>query len=248
MKIEAVTVCVNYSDFLAWTLPANKHHFERIVVVTDTADRRTRELCEHHHVECVMTDAFYASEKAFDKGAGISAGLARLACTGWVAHLDPDIVLPPRTRDLLARAELDEAAIHGVDRLMCRSFAEWLRYVSRPEIQHGNEIFVAGTAFPLGVRVARLLEDGYVPIGFFQLWHAGATGRRTYPSHGEADRSDMRFARQWPRRHRHLIPEIFAIHLESEEAESMGANWRGRKTREFCPAPETPLPRPKPGY
>jgi hypothetical protein len=48
---------------------------------------------------------------------------------------------------------------------------------------------------------------GYLPLGFFQLWNAGATGIRDYPSHGAADRSDLLFAQRWPRRRRHLLPE-----------------------------------------
>jgi hypothetical protein len=240
MRLEALTVCVNYADFLAWTLPLAKPHFDRLVVVTDTKDRQTRDLCEHHHVEVVATDAFYHSEKAFDKGAGISAGLQRLEGSAWIAHFDADIVLPPRTRELLECAQLDPAAIYGIDRLMCPSFAAWLAYVGRPEVQHSCDTFVQANAFPLGVRIAKMArgdDAGYVPIGFFQLWNAVATGRKTYPGHGEADRSDMRFALQWPRGKRHLIPEIVAIHLESEESEAMGANWRGRKTKPFAPSP-----------
>ena len=40
MVIEAITVCVNYSDFLAWFLLSNAKLFDRLVVVTDTQDRK----------------------------------------------------------------------------------------------------------------------------------------------------------------------------------------------------------------
>jgi hypothetical protein len=72
-----------------------------------------------------------------------------------------------------------------------------------------------------------------VPIGFFQLWNPKGSGVCHYPErHTTAARSDMLFAMQWPRDKRHLLPEIIAIHLESESVE-MGANWQGRKTKPF---------------
>lgn len=236
MKIEAVVVCVNYSDFLCHTLPRNKGHFDRLVVVTDSTDRKTRDICEHYDVQCVITDEFYRDEKAFDKAAGINAGLQKLGLTDWACHMDADILLPPRARQLMERAELDPNDIYGIDRLMCQNFDDFMAYLSAPEIQHSNDIFVKGNAFPLGVRIARLREDGYVPIGFFQLWNAAKTGIKLYPPHGAADRSDMAFARQWRRGNRHLIPEIIGIHLESESCAAMGSNWRGRKTAPFCPS------------
>jgi len=87
-----------------------------------------------------------------------------------------------------------------------------------------------------------------VPIGFFQLWHAGATGIRTYPGHGAVDRSDMSFALQWPRGRRALVPEIVAIHLATDDGREMGANWRGRTTPPFGPVPSAPPPAPRDGY
>jgi hypothetical protein len=244
MKIEAVTVCVEYADFLAHSLPANKHLFDRIVVVTDTRDTATQRLCAYHHVECVQTDAFYLNDHAFNKGRGINEGLARLDRDGWLVHLDADIVLPPRARELLHRIELDPTHIYGIDRLMCRSLDAWLDFLAAPELQHADEVFVQANAFALGVRVAKTDQDGYLPIGFFQLWH-GATGRLHYPDqHGAAARADMMFAQQWRRAERTLIPEIVAIHLESEAAPG-GANWRGRRTRFFG---RQRIPEPKRGY
>ena len=40
MYLEGIIVCVNYSDFLAHTLPYNKTHFDNLIVVTDTKENR----------------------------------------------------------------------------------------------------------------------------------------------------------------------------------------------------------------
>jgi hypothetical protein len=235
MFIEAVTICVNYADFLSHTILWNKSLFNRYVVVTDRRDRRTRDLCEHHHVECVTTDAFYEHERAFCKSGGINAGLQRLSGEHWIAHFDADIVLPPRTRALIEKAELSPDTIYGIDRMMCPSFEAWMCYLAYPEVQHSCDAFIQAEAFPMGVRVAKMREDGWAPIGFFQIWHAGHTGIKKYPDHGMADRSDLAFARQWPRGKRGLIPEIIGIHLASEIGGAMGMNWRGRESRCFGP-------------
>lgn len=233
MKIECVTVSVGYSDFLAWMLLWNKRHFDDMVVVTSTGDQQTQKVCAYHHVRCVQTDAFYAGGQAFNKGAGISAGLAALSCSDWVVHMDSDILLPPRSRDLIQRSQADPCSIYGIDRIMCKSFEDWTAFVSDPELQHTDEVYVTANAFPLGSRVAKTDLDGYVPIGYFQLWNAAATNRKSYPSeHGTSARADMVFAQQWSRNTRHLIPEVVGIHLESEDTPK-GANWRGRTTQPF---------------
>lgn len=246
MFIEAVIVCVNYSDFLAWTLPLAKPHFDRLIVVTDTKDRLTADLCEHHHVECIKTDIFYANGASFNKGAGINEGLKQLSLAGWVCHMDADIALPPRTREVLERVDLDSLSIHGIDRIMCKSFDSWIRYIIKPEVQHSCDIFIQANAFPLGVRVAKLKQSGYVPIGFFQLWNPMRTKNTIYREHTAADRGDMAFALQWDRLHRVLIPEIVGIHLESPMIDGkMGSNWSGRKTPTFGPGVHFSIPKLK---
>src|ERR1700757_431096 len=116
MKLEAVVVCVDYDDFLAHTLPANKALFDQIVVVTTPEDENTQRLCEYHHVRCVPTDVFGVGDGEFRKGAGINVGLSHLKMDGWVAHVDADIVLAPQTRVLLEQTSLDPTMVYGIDR------------------------------------------------------------------------------------------------------------------------------------
>jgi hypothetical protein len=240
MKLEGVIVCVNYSDFLAYTLPLNKLAFDKLVVVTSTKDRATQRLCEYHHVMCVQTDVFYENGASFNKAKGINFGLSFLDKDGWVLHLDGDMVLPPQFRRTLEPLDLDPTYVYGVDRVMCRNFEQWHEFMLRPNLTQQNGIYIHPTVpgMPVGTRIARYgTAGGYVPIGFFQLWNVKASGIDFYPNeHTDAGRSDMLFTEQWPRNKRGFIPEIITIHLESEQLGSMGVNWKGRKTREFGPA------------
>lgn len=235
IKIECVIVCVNYSDFLAHTLPHNKQYFNKLVVVTDTKDLKTKRLCDFYNVECVQTDVFYTDGDKFNKGKGINAGLARLEKDGWVLHLDADIFLPSLTRSILENAHLSGECLYGIDRMMCRNYREWIKFIESPILTHTAWVYVYPTIFEMGVRVAKYKTDGYIPIGFFQLWNPRGSGIYAYPQkHDGAARTDMQFALLWPRSKRGLIPELIAIHLESESYKDMGANWNGRKTKLFA--------------
>ena len=84
---------------------------------------------------------------------------------------------------------------------------------------------------------------GYVPIGFFQLFHGSAWKRYPIVQDGDAEHTDVLHGIRWDRPKRVLLPEIIAIHLESETA-SMGVNWKGRKTRRFGPTEDRARVRP----
>jgi hypothetical protein len=247
MKVSAIIVSVDYGDILAWTLRENRNLFDRLIVITSPKDYRTRRVCEHFHVRCETTSAFYAVGTgvdilAFNKAAGINHGLRCLhedppTPDDWYVQLDADIILPPRTREIMHKADLDPSCVYGIDRMMCMSFNEYIQHACYPYPQHQDQIFVRMDSFPIGVRVARLEPDGdgYVPIGFFQMWNPVQSGVHTYPEyHCSAARSDMLFALGWPRRKRQLIPEIVGIHVEAENVQ-MGYNWSGRKSCAFGP-------------
>jgi len=143
-------------------------------------------------------------------------------------------------------ADLDERNIYGCDRIMVGSWDQWQKlqatgYLDGRQHLHSHAIrFPQG--YPVGTRWASHLT-GYVPIGAFQLWHSSrdlwrGVRIRPYPKrHNEACRTDIQHGLQWDRRHRVLLPEVIAVHLESEPA-AMGTNWKGRKTKRFGPPRE----------
>jgi len=235
-RLEAVTVCVNYADFLEQTLPHNLAHFDHYLVVTSEDDRRTINLCQRLGVECRRTNLLHFDNDPFAKARAIDYGLAYLRRDDWVVHLDADIYLPPTTRNLLASAPLDSNCIYGVDRCDCVGHDAWWKFIDRLAIfqhQHVEGCLTIPPPFPLGARISLPNYGGYVPIGFFQLWNSGRFPHRRYPlQQGSAEHTDVLHAIQWPAANRRLIPEIIAVHLESERC-AMGSNWNGRRTREF---------------
>ncbi len=236
MKLEAVVTCVNYGDFLSYTLPQNKALFDRLVVVTAPEDKLTRRVCEFHNVECLLTDKFRSHWGEFHKGAGINAGLARLEQTGWVMQLDGDIALPPMTRQMIETAALDTSCLYGIDRFMVPSFEAWQKFLACPALQHENGSWLHMNSFPLGTRVWLPHLGGYLPIGFLQMWYGKMPLDRYPEEHKTAARGDIQFAEAWPRHKRHLLAEVVGYHLESQSAPH-GANWSGRTTVTFGPDP-----------
>lgn len=234
MRIKAVTVCVNYADFLAHTLPENLPLVDSLVVVTTPEDAATQRLCRRLSVECIDTREFVHGGAKFNKGRGINHGLMHLPAGGWRLHLDADIVLPPTLRRMLARHPLDRSCIYGADRLNVVGFDAWQKVKRKAQEQFHHYCLVSahdGLA-SIGTRLVHN-ELGWCPIGYFQLWHSSA--RRRYPVNcGAAEHSDVVFAAHWPREKRVKLPEFFVYHLESERA-AMGANWQGRTTRPFGP-------------
>lgn len=250
MYLEGIIVCVNYSDFLAHTLPHNKSHFDNLVVVTDTSDKSTKWLCEYYNVKCIQTDIFYENSDKFNKGAAIDLALKQLDKKGWVLHLDSDIYLPPKTRFILNNLNLDESKIYGADRLMCPNYESWIDFIDNPQKIQEGWVYVHLDAFPVGVRLAEYhSESGWEPLGYFQMWNPKVSGVSNYPTeHGLADRTDVLQAKKWTREKRELLPEIITIHLDSEglNTNQMGKNWQGRKTKLFSRNKNTKLS--KKGY
>ncbi len=246
MNIEAVTVCVGYADFLAETARLNAGLLDRWIIVTSESDEATREVCRRHSLQTFLSEDHHREGGGFAKGRLIERGLQQLSADAWRLHLDADIVLPHRFRQLLEAAHLDPRAIYGCDRIMVRSWEQWQKLQQSGWLAHDFHCRVSPpSGFEIGSRWAHP-DGGYVPIGFFQLWHSSqdqyrGVRIRPYPSrHNDACRTDVQHALQWDRRQRQLVPELLVVHLESEPAR-LGANWAGRTTRPFGPCPPAPV-------
>jgi len=253
MKIEAVTVCVNYSDFLAETIKCNKGLFDRWLIVTDPSDAATREVCRRHNLPTLLSTDGTRHSDTFNKGRMIERGLKHLSADGWRLHLDADMALPFDLRHRLEAADLQHDTIYGIDRVMVKGFEQWQEVIKSGFLQGGHYDYHCRTSFINRLEVGSRWchpQFGYTPIGFFQLWHSSQDEHhgvriKPYPmAHGTACRTDVQHGFQWDRHKRELIPEIIGVHLESEPA-PLGANWNGRKTKLFGPAPGAPK---KPAY
>jgi hypothetical protein len=235
-RVSCVTICVGYSDFLAHTLPLNQHHFDRMVVVTAPWDPETLKVCEYYRVEAIQTNQFMEEAGEFRKAIGINHGLRSLYADpeGWICHMDADIVQPPHFRDSVRNAWLDKSMLYGMDRAEFKSFAEWEDFhrLPEPQVQGGFLIHTMNAGKPIGTRLQFYHTGGYVPIGFFQMWHSGL-GQPEYPEKSSnAGATDAHFGTKWARAKRGMIPEVICYHLESEAA-PMGVNWKARETKPF---------------
>jgi hypothetical protein len=241
IRVEAVTVCVGYGDFLAATAPENAPLLDNWVVITSPDDEETRMVCRKHNIFHILSED-YKRGGPFNKARMINRALDQVGCHDWVLHVDSDIVLPRQFKRLLEWAELDERCIYGADRQRVIGWDEWKafkQYVDRWD-NHTHELgWWFHPKYPMMSRLVSSLH-GYTPIGAFQLWHSSEmiqynSHQRRYPiEHGDAARTDHQFSLQWDRKYRQILPEILLLHLESE-AGVHGANWSGRTTKRFGP-------------
>lgn len=247
MTIEAITICVGYGDFLKETARVNRPLVDDWVVVTSPDDHETRGVCKEMSIRHILSED-HRRGGPFNKARLIQRAIDQIGAHEWVLHLDADVVLPRGFRQYLDWADLDERTIYGADRCNVVGWEAWRTI--RDDGGWDNHRYGCVQRFLSGSTVGGRhvpSSHGYVPIGFFQLWHGSAMidrgfHLRRYPlHHGDAARTDVQFALQWDRRHRQLLPEVIVLHLESE-ASAQGANWKGRTTRPFGPSSSCQLP------
>ena len=222
LRLEAVTACVGFDDLLDITLGVNHPHLDTMIVVTSHDDKATQSVAKKHGAICVQTDLFKKNGRNFNKGAALNAGMGRWQYNGWRLHIDADIALPDNARRLLFNhTQLDRNCIYGADRVDVIGTESLGALRTNP--QHSWSAFVA----PGGAVSPRYLDPlrGYVPIGFFQLWHCSC--EKPYPfSLGTGAHDDVMFAEEWPSANRRLLPSVVCAHLCAQPPK-LGENWDG---------------------
>ncbi len=173
MKIEAVTVCVDYSDHLKCCLD-NREKLDRWLIITYSKDINTIKLCEDEGLEYITTDVFYDNGAHFAKGRAINVGLELIQPTDWILQLDADQRLPDNFLEIADETKLDSTCIYGAARAH--------KGVKRVEINH-----LTGEVHrrPL--------------IGFFQMWHSSCY--MSYPessTHAGDDDEEMSMRYSYP--------------------------------------------------
>jgi len=227
MKIEAVTVCVEYDDMLREVLPtwlsgpSARGVFDRVLVVTTPHDHRTARLATEAGLDVYYTWDFYLDHAAFNKGLAIESALAGrlLDLDAWVCFLDSDIALPPRFRRII-QGSLDAVltpreCLWGCQRFLAKTPESWAA-VRGP----------GGDGWDLSP-CERVRETAEL-AGCLHLFWAGQGGRPRpwYPTDWQhAGGYDSVFEQSWPRKRRIAEP---VVHLGEP-----GRNWHGRTEGRF---------------
>lgn len=220
--VEALVVSVDYNDYLKHTLPMLVRHVDEVVVVTTPEDRQTADVVRQtSFARLATTDRFNRDGECFNKGAAINVGLEQLSRSSWILLADADIVVNqsiplPRRRDVICGAI--RRRVTGRDQF-------------KSTLANGIDQLPA-------IKPVRL-RDGYVPSGYFQLWHWPTCPQWMPESSDDASRSDIDLARRWNPQDRILLPEFEVLHLETADVRR-SANWRGRITERFGDAEDKP--------
>lgn len=198
--MRAITVCVDYSDYLAVTLPYNSHHFSDILVVTSPSDLSTITLCETLGVATYITDAFYRRQALFNKWLALEEGLDHFGRHGLLCILDSDIVFP-------ANINME----YLVDRLYTPLRRMNPETTVPPESQWSS--------FPYSANTTEF-------SGYTQIFHSTDKHLPTPPWHQldwkHAGGADTFFQANWPESTK-TRPNYEVLHLGEP-----GANWCGR--------------------
>ncbi len=209
--VRAITVSVNFGDFLKETLPLAVPHFEKILVVTSYEDKETwRQVYEGGlfqrwpNVKAIPTNAFYRDGAYFNKGLALEEGFDELGRDGWICVFDADIVMPAAI-DL---SELSIGNLYSPRRRILRKVLDWPHYKDE----------ATWDQLPL-------YGDWQHP-GCFQVFHGSdpaLTGRPWYGTRWRhAGGCDSDFQEKWPKGCRQWLP-FEVLHL----GEPM-VNWCGR--------------------
>lgn len=256
--IHGVVVCAGFSDYLDVSLAHNRPLFTKCVVVTSPDDKETQRVAGKHNCTLVITEDGNDSDcvpdtpefgvtvpttRPFNKGAMIERGLQQLPQNGFRVHFDADIVFPGNMRQRLGDACIDPTCIYGCDRMNVIGWDAWQKLIASgwaaKGFEHHHFLTHSISKHEVGSRLI-YGEQGWVPIGYFQLWHhtaeySGIYRTRTYSNgSNSAAHDDVQFSLLFDRKKRVLIPEFYVAHLMTEDTH-YGKNWNGRVTKKFGP-------------
>ena len=208
MQIDCIIPCVGYDDFLDLTLPSIKPHFDSILVVTMDSDAATKKCCLKYHTPFLCTDEWYSEMSVLNKGRALNEALGFLNHIDWICSLDADIVLPEDFRQRLS--DLDPVCLYSARRKMCRTAAEYKRFLTDRNMMRFQDAIASGRTEP-------------ILLGYLQLWCQRVRPVAFPISYPNAEYYDITFCRNWSVDNRRNIPDMHVLHLGEH-----GVNWNGR--------------------
>lgn len=222
--MRAITVCVDYADILAITLPYNRHHFEEVCVVTSRrCEQEIRDLILPDsptpliEIKLFVTDAFYEDGAKFNKWLALERALDWYGRHGWLCLMDADVLWPK----VLPPFAPHKGNLYSPRRRMWESWPKLPRsiysYVNNPSVpieEHWKD-------FPLHRQQREF-------AGYSQIFHANdpALGQASWHQTDwrHAGGADSFFQDKW-REDQKVRPPFEVLHLGPANQ-----NWFGRAT------------------
>ena len=209
--IKSIVVCVDYDDFLSITLPQNKKHFSRTLIVTSEKDKATQQLAKEHGCECLITGAFYCDGANFNKGLAMEEGFDALGRNGWICVWDADIIMPEN----IEVSNRQNDCLYGPTRLILEDPATYNDKLDWSVLQSPTK------------------PDQF--SGYFQLFNGSfipSPWYNTNSDHAGCCDSDFVHYRFPPEKRKRLPFDVLHLGPEGipELSTRMGWNWCGRVT------------------
>lgn len=210
MRIDGLTVCVDYAEFLAIGIFRWLEGLASLTIVTAQHDEETMALAAvDPRVRVVVTDLFYWDGAAFNKGRAMEAAREEMPWSDWILFFDADVVPPEDWKDRIKCDDPNPRALHGAYRF--EGHRDQVEDRGQPPCAHD----VPG-------------------VGYFQLFHSADPCVQTAPGEPLLDvhwihggNYDNRFMDRWRAKGIKVQAIPFRLaHIGERE------NWFGRGHRE----------------
>jgi hypothetical protein len=116
IKINAITICVNYAKKLDYIAARSHKWFSKWYIVTEETDIETQEVCKKYDNMVVLYYKFKTNIATFNKGGGLRLAQQEVYKNHpkeYTLILDADIVLPSNFEELINSANCEEGILYG---------------------------------------------------------------------------------------------------------------------------------------
>ena len=200
MACVAISLCINYSDYLAQALPTNRGLFSHYYVITEQSDINTIEIATKHNCTIIFTESRLTNGAKFNKSGMIQEAqqfVHKQHPDSWISLIDADIGLPANLWSCANLQTLNKSALYGITRIRYDTKTDYENNKANTKSQHNSSI----------------------PIGYFQLYYDKSKYYATWSKN--CSTCDMDFMRDF--RSLHMIRNIKCEHYGPTKT-----NWDGR--------------------
>jgi len=197
----AITICINYADFLSESLAINRALFHHYYIITEESDTATIDIAKQHNCNVLFVTNKTQNGAVFNKSGMIRYAQKQIHKThplAWIAIMDADICLPSNIWESMGINVLNRNKLYGLSRKIFETKEDF-------DTQNPNAV----------------IQTFKKPIGFFQMyWNK----TRFYPVWSKNCSScDHDFKNMFTKSH--VFNEISCMHVGKCET-----NWDGRVT------------------